>query len=198
MGTEAESTTYRHHEIVIEYDECGESPRDWDNICELHYCSNRYYLGDKEHNHEAHELREIEAEAERQGDMVFPYYAYIHGGVTVSMSPFSCPWDSGQCGVIIVRRKKMLEEFGGKRWTKALREKALLHAKSELETFDKYLRGEVYGYIIDGDGDSCWGYYSIEDAMTEAKSTIDYMVQQARKAYVESILNLVRTRRLVL
>ena len=34
----------------------------------------------------------------------------------------------------------------------------------------------MYGYIVDdGDGDSCWGYYEIEDAMEEAKSSIDYI-----------------------
>lgn len=30
----------------------------------------------------------------------WPVYAYIHGGMTVSLSPFSCSWDSGQLGRI--------------------------------------------------------------------------------------------------
>ena len=30
-----------------------------------------------------------------------PLYAYIHGGITLSLKPFSCKWDSGQVGWVI-------------------------------------------------------------------------------------------------
>lgn len=195
-----ETETYKQHEITIEIDENPENPREWDNLCEFHYCSIRYLLGDQEHNHSTEELSRVEYQAKRQGDMVLPYFAYIHGDITISLSPFPCQWDSGQCGVIIIRRKKMLEEFMGakKNWTKALRERAIKCMEGEIKTFDAYLQGEVYGFIIDDYGDSVWGYYSKEDAMGEAKSSIDYLVQQARKDYAQSIINLIRTRRLVL
>ncbi len=69
----------------------------------------------------------------------------------------------------------MLRELSAKRFTKSLKNKALKIAQGEVETYDQYLRGEVYGYKIDGDGDSCWGFYGQEECISEAKSIIDSM-----------------------
>jgi len=33
-----------------------------------------------------------------------PVYAYIHGGMILSLKPFSCPWDSGLTGYIWTNR----------------------------------------------------------------------------------------------
>ena len=32
-----------------------------------------------------------------------PLYGYMHGGITISLRPFSCRWDSGQIGWIVRR-----------------------------------------------------------------------------------------------
>ena len=186
---EAKSEQYKGHSIVIEYDQNPDNPRNWDNLCEFHYQSSRYLLGDHHHT-DRESINEMLTEARKQGDMIFSYYAYIHSGVTISMGSFygrlpqgHAEFDSGQCGFIVVRRKKMLEEFGGKKWTRKLKERAEKAAQAELEEFDNYLRGEIYGYIIDEDedGHSCWGYFSIEDAMTEAKSIVDHIVDKAKR-----------------
>lgn len=39
----------------------------------------------------------------------YPVYAYIHGGVTVSLSPFGDRWDSGQLGCIWASDKDFAE-----------------------------------------------------------------------------------------
>jgi len=39
----------------------------------------------------------------------YPVYAYIHGGITVSLNPFSCHWDSGQLGYIWASDKDFAE-----------------------------------------------------------------------------------------
>jgi len=50
-------------------------------------------------------------------------------------------------------------------------------AKSEVEEMDSYVRGEVYGYVIDEE-DSCWGFVGdIKYCIEEAKSIVDYMVK---------------------
>jgi hypothetical protein len=53
----------------------------------------------------------------------------------------------------------------------------------EVKTFDQYLRGDVYGYVVtDPDGnevDSCWGLYGIEDAEQEARSALDFAARAA-------------------
>lgn len=42
--------------------------------------------------------------------------------------------------------------------------------------------GDVYGYIIDGDGDSCWGFYGDDHEesglLEQAQNAIDYLLQQ--------------------
>lgn len=172
-----ESIQYKNHTISIHYDECAESPRTWDNIAEIHCCHRRYSLGDEGFNYRnGQDCIEVAQEAEKNGDIVLPLYLYDHSGITISLSPFSCPWDSGQVGFVIIRREKMLSEFSARKFSKSLKAKALKIAQSEVETYDQFLRGEVYGYKIDDNGDSCWGYYGQEECMAEAKSVVDSMI----------------------
>ena len=39
-----------------------------------------------------------------------PIYAYMHGGVTVSLTPFSCRWDSCQVGLVFSHK----DDYGSK------------------------------------------------------------------------------------
>ena len=48
-----------------------------------------------------------------------------------------------------------------KRVTRALREKAADILRGEIVSYDAYLGGRVYGYVIERDGeevDACWGF----------------------------------------
>lgn len=49
----------------------------------------------------------------RLGWDAFPVYAYDHGGIEFSLSPYSCPWDSGRIGSILVKRS-IFPERGAK------------------------------------------------------------------------------------
>ena len=94
---------------------------------------------------------------------------YDHGGITISTSPFSCPWDSGKIGVIFVSRKKVREEYSWKVITNKRKNQIIQYLKSEITTYDQYIRGDVYGYrVIDSDGeelDSCWGFFGEDPTM---------------------------------
>ena len=98
--------------------------------------------------------------------------------ITISTSSFSCRWDSGQIGWIYITKDKIEAEG----WTP---EQADKYLEGEVEVYDNYLTGEVYGFRIeDADGEnveSCWGYYGDggkEDMIKECKSTIDYLVKK--------------------
>ncbi len=171
----AETKEYKGHNIVIEYDENPPSPRENDNICVFHIGHSRYAFGDENYN-DIDSIMEAQKQAIADGDIVLPLYMYEHGGITISLGEFGCCWDSGQCGFIQVPKKTMIKEFGKKIFTKALKAKALDWAKMEVEEMDKFVRGEVFGYIVDND-DSCWGYYSIDDAMEEAEGIVDWIVK---------------------
>ena len=184
MNNEAIKTEeYKDHTIEIFHDDDAMDPRkDCDPQTEFHVRECRYYLG--EHTHK--EGTDIDAEvrkALRQRDLVFRLFAYIHSGTFLSLQSFygklpqgHAEFDSGQCGVVIVRRKSFLAEWGGKKWTKKLRTKAEEVAKQEVETFTSYVNGYVYGYTVDED--SCGGFYDTDEAMEEAKRSIDSMIQR--------------------
>lgn len=173
-----QTVSYKNHTISIHYDDCAESPRTWDNLAEFHCSHRRYSLGDKGFNYSnGQDCISAAKKAQKQGDVVLPLYLYDHSGITISLTPFSCPWDSGQVGFVIIRREKLLKEFSAKKFSTSLKKRALDIAQSEVQTYDQYLQGDVYGYKIDDDnGDSCWGYYGIEDCISEAKSIVDSMV----------------------
>lgn len=86
-----------------------------------------------------------------------PLYLYDHSGITISAGSFNDPWDSGQVGWQYITHQKLMEEWGGDE-TLAKRSMDL-----ELEAYDQYLRGEVYGFaVIDEDGDTveaCSGFF---------------------------------------
>lgn len=95
--------------------------------------------------------------------ILLPLYLYEHSGITMSTGPFSCPWDSGQVGWIYVSKECVRKEYGWKKITKSREKQICRYLEGEVETYDQYLTGEVYGYIIEDEYgeelDSCWGYY---------------------------------------
>lgn len=111
-----------------------------------------------------------------------PLYLYDHSGITMRTTSFACRWDSGQVGFAFMTRETALREFGGKRLTKAIIEKAEGLIRGEVETYDTYLRGEIYGYVIDDeDGatvESCWGFYGLDYAIEEGSDMLQYLVDE--------------------
>lgn len=112
-----------------------------------------------------------------------PLYLYDHSGITMSTSKFSCPWDSGQVGFIFLTKDKILEEWGHKRLppqqllTKKLKEQARACMEAEVEEYDQYLTGDIYGFVVTrGDEEeSCRGFYGLDTARDEAKSIAEHM-----------------------
>ena len=172
MDNETTSEMYKGHRISIQFDESPESPRDWDNICVIHIGHNRYAFGDKNYDN-SESIEEAQNDALKNGDICLPLYLYDHSGISISLSPYMCHWDSGQCGFVQIPREVMLKEFHKKIFTKNLKEIGMKHAVTEIDILNKYIMGQVFGYIVDDDSDSCWGFYSEEDAIETAKDGID-------------------------
>ena len=162
------------------YDECPESPREWDNLGTMICFHKRYNLGDNhDYKHNDYsgwdEMKKAIIKNENAG-VILPLYLYDHSGITISTSPFSCPWDSGQIGFIFISKKKMLDEYGGKIVTKKLKERIEGYLEGEVETYDQYLRGEVYGFEVfenDKEIHSCCGFYSEEEAIEDGMGYVD-------------------------
>lgn len=161
--------------IVPDPDPDPVDPRDYDTSTKLVLFHKRYNL--------AHELPinqedysgwdEMEADIiDRYTAVTVPVYMYDHSGITLSTSPFSCPWDSGQVGFCVFTREAILNHFGGKRLTRGLIAQARNVIEAEVKEYSAYLEGDCWGYVIEEDGevvDSCWGFQGEETAREEGE-----------------------------
>lgn len=186
-----------NYRIKIFQDESPDSPRDWDNLGTMVCFHRRYNLGDK-HDYDHNDYsgwEEMKKAIDKNEDalIILPLYLYDHSGITMSTSPFSCRWDSGQVGFIYVSKKKVREEYGVKRISPKVAEKALNVLEGEVKTYDQYLTGDVYGYRVykvttcelghehEEEIDSCWGYYGQEECMKEAEGIAEWHVEDDKK-----------------
>jgi len=174
----SQTIEYKDYTIVIEQDDHPMNPREEDaNLGNMLCRHTRYNLGD-DHMADREEVLDI-LEGRRKDVVALPLYLYDHGNITMNTTGFSCPWDSGMVGCIYTTYDKIRSWCGVKKVTKNLIEKVKGILRSEVEIYDKYISGDVYGYIIkknDEEVDSCWEYYG-DDAEKEAKSHIDHMVK---------------------
>lgn len=156
--------------------------KDFDNLGTMICGHKRYHLGDKSIGKAAEfvgwdNLKEsLEAEG---AVVVLPLYLYDHSGLIISTKPFGDSWDSMQVGFIYVNKDTALKEFGSVYSPEEYDKKHLIQClEGEVETYDQYLRGEVYGVVKETfnsnkdqvDEDACWGYYGLEYARGQVKN----------------------------
>jgi len=179
--------------IRIEQDTDPLNPRtEWDNIGTMVCFHQRYTLGDEDHDYDAADYDgwdEIKEAIRKEEDVavILPLYLYDHSGITINTRPFSCPWDSGQVGFIFVSKKKLRYEFSRKRISASLEARAKEILEGEVQTYDQYLTGDVWGYVIEDDNgeplESCWGFFGREYCEEQAKEALEY--QEAQEAQRE-------------
>jgi len=210
--------TYKGYTIKILPDEDGMNPiKEFDMAGKMVCWHRRYNLG-----HEQPRLDPqawLQSLAEQAGKNYFddmpesliwkvinrhyiflPLNLYDHSGISISTISFvgraqHAEWDSGQVGWIYISKADAIKEFGKTRYNKTVEQKAINCLVAEVKTYDDYLTGNVYGYIVeDAEGnniESCWGFYPDSDdkigyeyCLSEAKSQADYLVEQAQKKQV--------------
>lgn len=127
--------------------------------------------------------------------IVLPVYLYDHSGITISTSPFSCSWDSGQVGYIFCTKQDARRELNKKSLTSERIERIKEILKSEVGVFDDYLRGDVYKYHVDELGLSCSGFIGddhgesglIDSVRDEVTSLIKWRMSVHHKKLKEQI-----------
>lgn len=172
--------------IEIEVDPDPPHPlRDYDSPVEIFHWHPRYEFGTQIHRHTLTEFRETMAERGSEILALSPLYLMDHSGLSVSVDPFSCRWDSGQVGWVVITRARA-EELGftaDSEWTSIL--------KAEVEQYNRYLRGEVYGFVVlglDGDVlDSCGGFFDLEDCEASAKAAAEHTEDPAIQRQAEEL-----------
>lgn len=180
--------------IKIYPDDDDFNPRtEYDNLGTMLCYHRNYNLGDVKASKNT-SMDECKAVSNRDDVVALPLYLYDHSGITMSTSAFSCPWDSGQVGIIYVTHEKIKAEYGDTSPETLAKVKTYL--VGEVETYDQYLRGDVYGFVLedeDGEdlGNSCWGFFGMEFCLEEAESaaTAEAKYRAKQKAEVEDFDN---------
>lgn len=177
------------YRIEIFYDDDPSNPREDDNLSALVCFHGRYNLGDP-HDYRTEDhggWDDVRQAIIRDYDpvVILPLFLYDHSGITIRVGRGfgeidAQGWDWGCVGFAFVSRDKYdAERAVAPDYSPADAEARL---RAEVETYDQYLRGEVFGYVVSkvstcdhGDEhadteDSCWGFYSVEDALSEARA----------------------------
>ncbi len=184
---------YKGHTISIYQDEDAESPREWDNLGVMVCFHKRYDLGDKAYRVKQRLAEEMfsswdqlegHLKAQINAVVVLPLYLYDHSGLRIKVGSFQgllpqghAEFDSGKVGFIYVSREAVRKKYD--RVNKATICKAESVLRGEVEVYNQYLRGDVYGYVITDangtelEGGACGGYYGSETAEDEARALID-------------------------
>lgn len=158
----------------------ADSPREWTNISTMIFFGRYSHLGD-DHDFNADDYDgwdEMENAIRNKLNVkhIQKVYGYSHGGLAISLEPFSCRWDSGVLGFAVITAENVTECMGGKYATRKNVEKAIHQIKDEIKVLDQYVNGDVWGFTIkDKEGDivdSCGGFFGSD---FKSNGMLDYM-----------------------
>lgn len=218
MSEYIERVDYRGYIIRIVDDGNGwnESPREWSTSTKMYCWHRRRTIGDI-HGYSSPSDMRLELIQDIHPNFpvdhldtdhaaaildkhyeILPIYMYDHSGITISTSPFSCGWDSGQAGVIIYPLSQAQKDWSVPEdqlhlgWdaevtsrdgtVSKLRDVAKKSLEHDVAIYDCYLRGDIAGCIVkDKDGEEIsadWGYYPNTDAKTGERW--HYVIEKAK------------------
>lgn len=188
-------TTIDNCKLYLINDPEPTNPRiDFDNIGKMVCAHRRYDLGDsakklgwtfRSSDFGGWQAVEQHLRDECKAFVVLPLYLYDHSGITMNTTGFSCRWDSGQVGFIYVTRADMAENWPSITDEAELIQKAKDVLVSEVETYDQYLRGDVYGYIVEDENgrplDTCYSYFGRESVIERGVDALKHYAAKRTK-----------------
>lgn len=198
-----ETREYRGVDIDIYYDDRPLNPRkDYDHLTTI-WCNNRNYrvdgldiddlisqLGLSDFPGSFLNLCKI---ADKKGYFAVPVYAYIHGGLALSISrsgQFVDRFDSGTFGVVTISKKDVYDCYGCKRINKKMAEKLTKIIKAEIEEYQDYANGDCYYYeVFSGtDEESNMGGFigdsGLDSLMEYARDSIDTVLKNREESAI--------------
>lgn len=169
--------------IEVYRDEDAENPWDEYGVCLWDIVSNRRNVADYiNHGCNAewvlekffdNRAKQGASEFETRDYLMTAVYMYEHSVTTISLSPFSCPWDSG-IGYVAYIDKYEYRKLNGGRWN---RKKAMRSLEYSIKQMDAWLQGDCYGYeLYDVNGDwidGCCGFYGWDELICYLRDELD-------------------------
>ncbi len=189
---EASFSLSNNRTLKIVHDTTPETPRVWDNLTQMIFIGAKKGLGD-DHNYQPNDFHSWEQMIERlKKDLdiaiIKPVYMYSHSGETISTKPFSCRWDSGRIGFVVITKKMIRQEYS----TKYVLKKHIALAESvldaEVETLDQFLTGDIYGFELEDEDenilDSCYGFFGSD---LNVNGILDHLSEEDRNEIITQI-----------
>lgn len=172
MKTYTKSVIETKPRLVIEYDDCPMSPREWTNLGYFITIDSNYHSPDKNEELEAvikaggeyansleEHIKYIKKHFSEKVIAIYPINKYEHSGIVYRLGT-AHGWDCSNNGFYVITDKTQKEMGTAKKDF----EKVI---KGELDIYNQYANGEVYRfYLCDEAGevvDSCGGIYSIDE-----------------------------------
>lgn len=203
LDLEVGKTEFEGMTIDIHADPEPESPREWSNLGTMYCDHRRYNLGDKNAKDKLRDDIRASAAyqekwereyfwddnghlshlAEKCGFVILPLFLYDHSGITMNTTGFACPWDSGQVGIIWVTKETAYNELGVSRLTTKGRKRIEEMLRAEVATYDQFLRGDVWGWMVedeDGHLDGCWGYFDLDDLQNDVRNRLPDILKRSK------------------
>lgn len=136
-----------------------------------------------------------------------PLYFYQHSGESINTMGFYCQWDSGHVGWIYCTKEDIRREIARPQKLRPgesrPKHKPIVHVflkdierarellNGEAETYDQFLRGDIFGFQIlrreqcpmcgethEEEIESCWGFYGEEYCLAEARGMADCLAEK--------------------
>jgi len=186
-----ESMEYKNHKIILTHSEDLEeymNPRNWHKLTKMYCHHKNYTLGDEIIN-DSLDIRdfnswdEVSKELQKLQDIAIiePLSMYEHSGITIYLGTGGCKFDSGQLGFVFITKDDLRKEYGCKRITKKILEKAHKVLQMEVKNYDFYVRGEVYscevmdpeGEFVEDISETTLGYDNCKQMFINAKRHLD-------------------------
>ena len=206
MSDNIETYNHRGYSINIRHDPDPQNPRtDCDNLTVMACFHKKYKLGDQgddinEKNYSSWDEMLADIIKRHNPACIAQLYLYDHSGLRIKVGSFEgllsqghAEFDSGPVGFVWITSAAARKEYGWTKLTKARLAQLRKYIEADVETYDNYISGSAYGFVIeDADGveiddGSCWGFLGYDsikedgDAVSEAKSIIDHEIERRKK-----------------
>jgi len=185
---------YKGYTIKIEYDQDAPNPRkEFDNMGTVVTWVRGYTLGDGQPRMDKYDYfaEVIRGSTGGNGRMYNSYWypLYECGGgsdIRICIGDWMGHYDDSQIGWIYVPKSVVRKEYGIKHVKENHQLKVQGVLKGEVEEYNAYLSGEVYGWVVEGWSgedpnymfDSVWGYYDYDFCLSEARDYVDSLVEE--------------------
>ena len=190
--------------LVVEHCEWAESPREWDNLTKCIFFGNYKHIGDKHDFDFNTEFDSRQDFIDRGEDiikekfdavLVKAVHLYEHSGTSISTDysgQYTCRWDSGTIGFVVITKQDLRNEYGWKLITQKRLDSVMDNLNSvmdsEINTLSDYVGGEVYEFSIEDEQgnqeDSCGGFYGYN---LKTNGILDHLSKEDTEMVLEQI-----------